>query len=279
LLSGTIREKERSLKGRRNLITLGYTKKVIEKLKLGWSPPQIAGRMKLERRVDRVCHETIYAWLYTDEWAYKEEKLYQYLRRGQKRRSKWRGRGAHKDKIPNRISIHKRPEIASKRIEFGHFEGDSVIYPDKYAISTQNELLTGLVQFRKLERKTAKATAKAQARMLKKYQVDKMPTITITYDNGCENTQHQFIANATGVGVYFADPYSSYQRGANENANGLLRSFLPKRTNISSLTQQELDDIAWELNHRPRKRLGYRTPMEVYNLLVSKERFNCCICN
>jgi IS30 family transposase len=252
----------------------------VAKLKQGWSPQQIAGRMKKENgNKVVVCHETIYSWLYTDEWAYKEEKLYQYLRRGQKKRKKWRGRGVHKSKIPNRVSISKRPSIASAKIQFGHFEGDSVIYPHKHAISTQNELLTGLVQFRKLERKTAKATAIAQAKMLKKHQSNRMPIITITYDNGCEFMEHGFVSNATGASIYFAHPYSSWERGANENANGLLRRYLPKRFDISSLTQQELNDIAEELNNRPRKRLGYQTPNEVYNLLVNKERIKSCACN
>jgi IS30 family transposase len=134
------------------------------------------------------------------------------------------------------------------------------------------------VQFRKLERKTAKATASAQAKMLKKYQADTMPVLTITYDNGSEFMEHRFITNATGISIYFAHPYSSWERGANENVNGLLRAYLPKRTNISCLTQQELDDIAWELNNRPRKRLGWRTPMEMYNLLVNKERLKRCTC-
>jgi transposase, IS30 family len=245
-------------------------KYVVSKLQLGWSPEQIAGRMKLEGRKDRVCHETIYAWLYKDEWAHDEEKLYQYLRYGQKKRKKQNGRSVHRSKIPNRVSIHERPEVVNDRTEYGHWEGDSVIYPYKMAINTINELMTGKVKFTKLKRKTAKLTAQAMSNQLK----DEI-ALTITLDNGTEFTKHETVSQNTGAQTYFCDPYSSWQRGANENANMLLRGYLPKRKNITDLTQDELEDIASELNNRPRKRLGYKTPNEVYNeLLVNKKGSN-----
>ncbi len=245
-------------------------KYVVSRLQKGWSPEQIAGRMKLEARVDRVCHETIYDWLYEDSWAHDEEKLYQYLRYGQKKRKKQNGRSVHRSKIPNRVSIHKRPEVVKDRTEYGHWEGDSVIYPYKMAINTINELMTGRVKFTKLKRKTAKLTAQAMSNQLKNEIV-----LTITLDNGTEFTKHETVSQNTGAQTYFCDPYSSWQRGANENANMLLRGYLPKRRNITDLTQDEVEDIASELNNRPRKRLGYKTPNEVYNeLLVNKKGLN-----
>jgi transposase, IS30 family len=241
---------------------------VVDKLQQGWSPEQISGRMKLvENDWLYVCPETIYQWLYTNEWAFNEEKLYQYLRYGRIKRRKQKGRSVNRSKIPNRVGIENRPRVVGKRKELGHWEGDSVIYPHKMAINTINELTTGLVAFTKLDRKTAKLTAVAMINQLKRY-----PAKTVTLDNGSEFTNHEEITQATGVQIYFADPYSSWQRGANENANMLLRGYLPKRHNINNLTQDELDEIAEELNSRPRKRLGYYTPTEKYHQLLRKSQ-------
>lgn len=235
-------------------------KYVTGKLQKGWSPEQIAGRLKLEGKLDLyVCKETIYAWLYKDVWAYEWEHLYQYLRLGRRQRKKQWGRGRHRSKIPNRVSIHERPAIVSERKEYGHFEGDSVIYPSKYAINTLNELLSGLVAFTKLRRKTTELTIAAMTRQLTKWEAK-----SVTLDNGSEFTHHEQLTGQTGINAYFADPYSSWQRGANENVNMLLRGYLPKRQKIGHLTQADLDDIADELNHRPRKRHGFRSPIEVY---------------
>ncbi len=203
--------------------------------------------MKYEQLNFYVCPETIYQWLYSDTWAYDQEKLYQYLRWGRKkRRSKTKGRRVHKSKIPNRVSIHQRLEIVNRRQEYGHWESDSVIYPYKYAINSLNELLTGYVRFTKLKRKKANLTAQAVVNQLSN-EVAK----TLTLDNGSEWVKHQIISKQLKVQTYSADPYASYQRGANENVNMLLRGYLPKRYNITNLTQAELDNIAWELNNRP----------------------------
>ncbi len=141
--------------------------------------------MRLEQREDYVCHETIYKYIYEDEYC-KQGHIYQYLPFARKKRKRWKGRGVHKSKIPNRVSIHKRPDIKGK---FGHWEGDSVIYPYKKAINTMNELKTGLVRFTKLERKTALLTAKAMNTALVGY-VKK----TIRLDNGSEFTNHELVS-------------------------------------------------------------------------------------
>jgi len=227
-------------------------------LQSGWSPEQISGRMKREERDDRICHETIYNFIYNESYC-KREKVHQYLRRGKKRRTKWKGRGTKKSKIPNRVSISQRPKIVDTRKEFGHWEGDSVIYPNKKAINTVNELKTGIVEFTVMERKTAKLTAEAMTTKLSNYEAK-----TLTLDNGPEFTNHEDVSRDTGVVTYFCHPYSSWERGSNENSNGLLRGYLPKRYNIDNLTQEELDEIANDLNNRPRKRLGYETPAEAY---------------
>jgi IS30 family transposase len=236
-------------------------KYITKKLQRGWSPEQIAGRLKKIKSSLYVCPETIYQFLYADEWA-KEEKLYQYLRYGRKKRKKQTGRGVHRSKIPNRVSIHDRPAVVAKRTEYGHCESDSVIYKNKMAINTINELATGKVRFTKLERKTADKTKEAMIASVKVLGVK-----SYTVDNGTEFMEHEGITKTTGIPVFFADAYCSNQRGANENVNMLLRGYLPKRADITDLTQEELDDIAEELNNRPRKRLGYVTPNEYYKYL------------
>jgi len=249
---------------RKKMLFTPRQKYVCEKLQLGWSPQQISGRLKQRERDDLyVCPETIYQFLYGDRWAKerwaKEKNLYQYLRYGRKKRKNQKGRGVHRHKIPNRVSIHERSDIVNERVEFGHWEGDSVIYPNKYAVNTLNELLSGLVKFTKLKRKTALLTSQAIISCF-----DNIEAKTLTLDNGSEFVRHEEITRETKVKVYFADPYASWQRGSNENSNMLLRGYLPKRHDISKLTQEELDGIAEELNNRPRKRLGFRTPNEVY---------------
>lgn len=248
---------------------------VIGKLKIGWSPDEIMGRIKADCDSETLglvhtCNETLYHWIYTNPYC-KKEKLYQYLKQGKKRRTKHHGRKSKRNLIPNKVSIHERPEIVSKRTEFGHWEGDSVIYANKQAINTLNELYAGIVVFTKLERKTAELTAKAMSCALSNYIAK-----TLTLDNGCENAKHELVTENVGVKIYFCDPYSSFQRGSNENSNGLLRRYLPKKANIQELTQDELDDIAWELNTRPRKRLKYLSPIEFYqkNVLNSKVEVN-----
>jgi len=248
---------------------LNYSKRqkyLCEKLELGWSPEQISGRLKLEGSNLYVCKETIYQFLYTDPWA-RQETLYQYLRYGRKKRKKQTGRSVHRVKIPNRVSIHERPEVVVQKVQYGHSEADSVVYKDKMAINTLNELKTGIVRFTKLDRKTAEKTA---ATMIKA--IRELGLKTCTVDNGSEHVRHEEITKATKANIYFADPYSSWQRGSNENTNMLLRGYLPKKTDITDLTQEELDDIAEELNNRPRKRLDYQTPNEVYYKMLELQK-------
>jgi IS30 family transposase len=240
---------------------------IVSYLQRGWDPAQVAGSLRNDpawQALPRVvCAETIYHWIYTSAFAIAE-KLYQYLRYGRKRRTKQKGRNAHRSKIPNRVSIHERPQVVADKSRLGDWEGDSVVYTHLHAINTLNERVTSLVAFTKLEQKTAVLTAQAVIRKLRHYEAH-----SITFDNGSEFTQHERITQALGIAVYFADPYSSWQRGANENSNRQLRAYLPKRTDIRRLTQKELDNIAWELNNKPRKRLQWHTPQEVYDSLVA----------
>lgn len=237
--------------------------RVVACLQKGWDPSMIAGRLAGEGFTLIVCAETIYEWIYTSTYAVAE-KLYQYLRLGKKRRTRHKGRHAHKSKIPNRVSIHDRPAVVDAKTRVGDWEGDSVVYTHKHAINTVNERVSSVVAFTKLTQKTATLTAAAVSSKLRNYVAH-----TITFDNGSEFTKHERITTALGIAVYFADPYSSWQRGANENSNRQLRAYLPKRSDIRNLTQQELDNIAWELNNKPRRRLQWHTPQEVYDWLAA----------
>lgn len=179
--------------------------------------------------------------------------------------SKWKWQASctgwvHRSHIPNRVSIHERPEIIDKRNRFGDWEGDSVVYCYRRAINTLNERITNYAKFTKLSARTATLTTKAVV-----HQLQDTPCHSITFDNGSEFTKHEDITKDLGCTIYFADPYSSWQRGANENINRQLRAYLPKRSSIEDLTQDELDDIASELNNKPRKHLKWHTPRECYD--------------
>lgn len=242
---------------------------VVSLLQRGWDPAQVVGRLRSDPHWKYlpayVCAETIYEWIYNSAYAITE-KLYQYLRLGKKKRTKHKGRSSHRSKIPNRVSIHERPLVVADKIRVGDWEGDSVVYTYLHAINTVNERVSSLVAFSKLTQKTATFTAEAVIKKLRHYVAH-----TITFDNGTEFTKHGLITEALGTAVYFADPYSSWQRGANENINRQLRAYLPKRSDIRHLTQKELDNIAWELNNKPRRRLQWHTPQEVYDWLVQNQ--------
>lgn len=237
----------------------------------GWSPEQICGRLQKDYPDDatmRISHETIYAWIYAPAQA--DERLWEYLPRKQKKRRKRPGRKVHKSHIPDRVSIHKRPKAVAKRKQFGHHEGDSVEGQRSVGdgIHTEVERVSGKLFARKVARITSAHTTAAQLAIFKSLPAKARRTTTL--DNGRENHGHQQLKEQLGMQVYFADPYSSWQRGCNENTNGLLRRYLPKRTDFRTLTQTELDDIVEEINNRPRKRLDFYTPNEVFSRKLKK---------
>ena len=241
------------LKGKR---TYAY---VLEKLKEGWSPEQIAGRLQFEIGERVICHETIYRFIYTK--ALKEDRLWEYLPRKQKHRKKQHGRKAQRSRIPQRVSIHERPEKINNRSELGHWEGDTVEGRNhKDGIHTEVERVSRYLMAMKVSAITSEETITVQRDMF-----SHLPEVlrrSTTLDNGKENHLHMQL-EALSMTTYFADPYSSWQRGTNENTNGLIRRYLPKKTVLTKLTQEDLDDIVWEINNRPRKVLQYRKPIEV----------------
>lgn len=240
-------------------------------IQAGWSPEQIHGRLPKDYPNDRrmrVSPETIYAFIYAAEQA--DEKLWEYLPRKQKKRRKRPGRKVHRSRIPDRVSIRERPEAVNDRSEFGHWEGDSIEGRRSVGdgIHTEVERKSRKLLARKVGRITSLETAKAQLRMFGQLPVGARHSTTL--DNDRENHQHGTLRRKLGIQAYFADPYSSWQRGTNENTNGLLRRYAPKQTDFTTLSQRELDDIVEEINNRPRKVLGYKTANEVYSEQIVK---------
>lgn len=242
---------------------------VIEKLRNGWSPEQISGRLKLERGYQVISHESIYRFIYDPK--NKDKKLWEYLTRKQRKRYKKYGRKVQRTRIPNRVSIHTRGKRVENRKQFGHWEGDSIIgrQTKSKVIHTEVERKTRYLQAIVINSKSATATIDAQKKIF-----TQLPAITVTMDNGTEFVKHEEL-NRMGIKTFFADPYCSGQRGTNENTNGLLRRYLPKKTSFNNLEQSELDDIVFEINNRPRKVLQFSTPFEVLqkSLLVNGVAF------
>lgn len=236
---------------------------VIGKIKQGWSPEQISGRIKKEidggkrPESDSIVAETIYQFVYNSEYG-KREKFYQYLRRGKKRRTKKFGRRSQKEIIKNRVFIDERPEEVNLRSTVGHWEGDSIIYPHKEALNSLLERKSRYAIVTKLKRKTAELTKTAVTNKLKDHLC-----LTLTVDNGTENKDHEEISRNLKAKVYFCHAFHSWEKGSNENFNGLIRRYLPRGKSIQDVTQEDIDDIVCELNNRPRKILGFSTPAEV----------------
>jgi transposase, IS30 family len=224
-----------------------------------WSPQQIAGRFKI-LHIGKICHESIYQRLLLDKKF--GGTIYTNLR-GQKKRRKRYGSGRdRRGHIIGRISIHERPKIVEQKVRLGDWEGDTVIgAAHKQAIVSVVERSTQYVLLKKVERKTSDAVKDSLIELMEPYE---NAIHTLTLDNGKEFADHAEVSQKLGTAVYFADPYSSWQRGLNEQVNGLVRQYFPKKKNFSTITQQEVFYVAHKLNNRPRKLLGYRTPQEAF---------------
>jgi IS30 family transposase len=227
---------------------------------LDWSPEQVAGRLKLHGILS-ISHETIYLHVWRDKYGGGE--LWRHLRQATKRRRKRYRSYDSRGKLAGRRHISDRPpEVESRQVK-GHWEIDSIMGNDhgRHSALTMVERKTGYLQMGKLERHCA---AEATARTIELIGRRPGRHLTITADNGTEFHSYKDIEAATGVEFYFATPHHSWERGTNENTNGLIRQYLPKRTSMAHVTQAGCDAIAAKLNSRPRKRLGFRTPEECY---------------
>lgn len=247
---------------------------VADKLRSGWSPEQISGRLKRENKGRTViCHETIYQYIYSEEG--KKKNLSEYLTRHHFRRRKWYTRHLYQRHIQGRTSIRLRPKEVNKRRSFGHWEGDVVEGKNhQRSIQTLLERKTRYYQAKILERIDSEYGVKAQYDLLKL--LPKEARKTITLDNGKENYNHQKLTRWLGIQTYFCDPYCSWQKGSNENHNGILRRYIPKRTDLTDLYQGELDAIIEEINQRPRKCLNYETPNEVFQRELKLAKMQKC---
>lgn len=236
---------------------------VKDKLKELWSPEQIAGRLRREHPdapSRRVSHDTIYRYVYADKQA--GGTLWKHLRRGRKKYGK-RGRGPHPNRLINgRVSIHERPAIAAEQARIGDWEGDTFFGRHrKTCVATLAERKSLYLVAQKMP--DCAATSLNRAVITGFAQMPLALVKTLTVDNGKEFAGFKTLEDQLHVRVYFADPYSAWQRAIGENLNGLLRQFLPRKTDLRYLDQATLDVIVQSLNNRPRKKLNYRTPCEV----------------
>ena len=223
-----------------------------------WSPEQIVGRIALEQGVS-ISHEWIYQYIYADQRSGGD--LYRYLR-CQKARRKRYGSYDRRGYIPNQVSIDDRPAIVDSKRRFGDWEGDTVIGKGhRGALVTLVERKSLYTVARSVLHKTSEAVREAVVDSLAPY-IDRVHTIT--YDNGREFTEHESMASDLDARIYFAHPYASWERGLNENTNGLIRQYFPKHRDLTTVTQEEIEQAMDKLNHRPRKSLGFRTPYEVF---------------
>src|SRR3989344_2961628 len=242
-------------------------RKILYHLKRGWSPDLIAGRLK-ELEYSYLNQESIYQFIYSLEG--RKLNLRQYLRCAHRIRRPKQGRKPHQDdKIPNRTDITKRPKIIEKRKQFGHWEGDSVIYNrHRQVLSTSVERKTRKIIISKPRNRTAKEKSRVIIKRFKP--LPKLARRTMTYDNGREAAAHETVTIRIGMKFYFARTYASWQRGTNENRNGLVRFYLPRDTDLNQLNWQQIKRVENLINNRPVKLLGYRTPNEMFDLEINK---------
>ena len=223
------------------------------------TPEQIAGRLALEEKV-HLHHETIYQYIYRDKA--NGGQLYKQLTRACKKYKKRYGSYDKRGQLVNRVSIDERPDVVGEKSRVGDWEGDTVIGKGrKNAFVTMVERKTLYTVVQRIESKHAEITAKAIIQCMQPY---KDRVITITLDNGKEFAHHEEVADKLGSDIYFAHPYSSWERGINENTNGLIRRYFPKGTDFMQLSNQEIQTVVDKLNHRPRKTRGYKTPHELF---------------
>lgn len=236
---------------------------IVRKTKKYWSPEQIAGRLRRlypDDKTRRIGKDSIYKFIYK-----KRKDLVKYLRC---QKGKYRRRYGTKIREKQREALKKkridqRPEIAEKRERIGDWEGDTIVGKDKQHILTHVERKSGKLLADKLERGTADLTKIKTVERFKK--IPKKKKLTLTYDNGVTFSDYELTEKETGMEIYFAWPYHSWERGTNENCNGLLRQFFPKKSAFAMITQERIDEACGLINNRPRKRHGYLTPNEVFS--------------
>ena len=255
------RETLKSKSKRLNESIIGYIK---EKIKLYWSPEQISGRMVLDG-YKSISHETIYQYLIQDKKDGGE--LYMYLRHKNKPYRKRYGSTDKRGEIPNKRSIEDRPSIVEEKNRIGDWEIDLIIGKNhKQALVTVVDRKSKFTLIQKVSSKKSEEVKEALVSMMQSVK-DKIHTITA--DNGKEFTKHEAVAKALETDFFFCHPYSSWERGLNENTNGLIRQFFPKGSEFISITDEQVLAVQNNLNFRPRKTLGYKTPNEIFHATMT----------
>ena len=250
---------------------------VIEMLQDKFSPEQIAGHlrnMNTTNDKDRyVCRETIYNAIYALPVGELRKELIICLRQGKSTRKPRTGGVDRRNQIPDMVSIHVRPPEVEDRLVPGHWEGDLIKGKNiASAVGTLVERSSGYLTLVKMNDATATSAVEGFSTALNRMGLRLRKSMT--YDQGREMTHHAQITQKTGVAIYFCDPHSPWQRGSNENINGLIRQYLPKGTDLSAHSQTDLDAIAYQLNIRPRKRFDFRCPIEVITDVVLSANIN-----
>jgi IS30 family transposase len=241
-------------------------KHVTRYLQEGYSPEQIAGTLAAvhpDTPTLQASHETIYTAIYAMPRGELRTEVIGWLRFGHaKRRPRARGED-RRGQIPDMVSIHDRPAEIDERLVPGHWEGDLIKGAhNRSSVGTLVERTTLFTVLAKMEDASAASAVKSFGFVLNRIEAQKR--LSMTYDQGKEMAGHRQLAADTGIKVFFADPHSPWQRGINENTNGLARQYLPKGSDLSLFSQAELDAIAWKLNTRPRKSLGFKCPVELF---------------
>ena len=251
----------------KNEMVRGY---VTEKMKLGWSPEQISIRLPIDHKGETISYEAIYQFVYAQffrggngKLKEKCEDLRVYLPRRHSRRNTKGARKAQKlERIDSLPSIEDRPVEADKRKEIGHWEDDCIMSrQSKERIKSINERVSGVVFLGKMKDGTSGESNRVVCEKLKTIPTPYLKTLT--RDRGTENMGWEDIEQRLAIDIYFAHAYASYERGSNENLNGLVRRFFPKKTNFSKISDEEICRVEYLLNTRPRKRFGGKTPLEV----------------
>jgi IS30 family transposase len=262
LLAQNKYENRLATKPKRIKATEAVKTRVFSLIREDYSPEQVVGFLK-KNNEETVSHETIYSLIWDDKK--RKGNLHKHLRRKGRRYKKRGNSNETRGKIIGRVGIENRPKEAEKREVFGHFEVDTIIGKDhKGAIITLNERASGMLWMKKVESKDAEIVRKKLAEMLDEIR----PYLkSITGDNGKEFAGHQYIADEY-CDFFFANPYSPWERGSNENLNGLIRQYIPKKSNFEDYTDEDIKMIQNKLNNRPRKRYNYETPIFVMEKLL-----------